>query len=55
MDLSIITAIIAVAAIISPILVALINNHHSYRMRQLDIKRKIGQQQFDTCHTEKVF
>ncbi len=38
-DLSItISAVIATCAIISPVLTALINNHHLYKMRKLDIK-----------------
>lgn len=38
MDLSlIITASLAVAAIVSPVVVALINNHHNYKLRKLDL------------------
>lgn len=33
----IITASLAVAAIISPILVAVINNHHNYKIRKLEL------------------
>lgn len=38
-DLTItITVVIAVCAIISPVLTALINNHHLYKMKKLDMK-----------------
>lgn len=35
-----ITAIIALAAIISPVLVAIINNHHQIKIKQLEINEK---------------
>lgn len=40
-DLSItISAIIAIAAVVSPILTTLINNHHQARLRKIELKQK---------------
>ena len=40
-DLTItISVVIAVCAIISPVITTLLNNHHLYRMKKLDLKRE---------------
>ncbi len=44
-DLSLtVTAIIALAAIISPVIVAILNNHHQFKMKKLEIT---SSQKFD--------
>ena len=39
-----ITAIIAVASFLSPVIVTLFNNHHDYKVRKLEIDSKIKQE-----------
>lgn len=39
-----ITAIIAVTSILSPVIVTLINTHHNYKIRRLEIDSKIKQE-----------
>ena len=50
-----ITATIAVVAFLSPIVVAIINNHHSRIMRQMDIAHQetIKKMETDTALIEK--
>ena len=52
-----ITATIAVVAFLSPIVVAIINNHHSRIMRQMDIAHQetIKKMESDTALIEKQF
>lgn len=53
MDLSIITIVIAVAAIISPVIVAVINNRYSLKMRSLEIGKELSQRQLDVYYADK--
>lgn len=59
-----ITAVIAIAAFLSPIFVAIINNHHSRLMRKMDIKHEeklkdidahleLSKKQFDVYYADK--
>lgn len=41
-----VTVVIAVCAIISPIITTLLNNHHLYKMRKLDIKLETEQKSY---------
>ena len=47
------TGIIAIIALISPIVVAMINNFFSYFMRRLEFKARMKERQFDTYYTDK--
>ena len=54
-----ITAIIAVASILSPVFVTLLNNNHDYKVRKLDIDSKIKQEvvtkEFNKTHLNYDF
>lgn len=65
LDLSwVITAVIAIAAFLSPVAVALINNHHAYKMKKLEfcheenmkklsLSHEAAQKQFEIYYTDK--
>lgn len=46
-------SIIAICAIIAPVLVALINNHHQYKMKEMDMRQKLFEQ--TVLHKRKIF
>lgn len=49
----VITIVIAVCAIVSPVLVALINNAHNRKMRKLELKHEFAVKQLDVYYKEK--
>ena len=65
LDLSwVITAVIAIAAFLSPVAVALINNHHAYKMKKLEfcheenmkklsLSHEAAQKQFEIYYADK--
>ena len=44
-----VSVILGLSAIISPILVALINNHHQYKMKKLEYKQKEHEENINFC------
>lgn len=48
-----ITAVIALVALVSPILVALINNSHHSKIRKMELQKQMEQKQFDTYYSDK--
>lgn len=48
-----ITTIIALIALVSPILVALINNAHHSKIRKMELQKQMEQKQFDTYYSDK--
>lgn len=49
-----ITSIIALIALVSPILVALINNAHHSKIRKMELQKQMEQKQFDTYYSDKA-
>lgn len=48
-----ITAIIAIVALFSPIFVAVINNKHQIKIRQIELNNNIQQKKFETYYMDK--
>lgn len=48
-----ITVVIAISAIISPVITALINNHHRYRIKKLELEHETASRR--EAHSREVF
>lgn len=48
------TVIIALVALVSPIIVAIINNIHHTKIRKLELESQMEQRQFDVYYSDKV-